>query len=77
MKLLTTDTDLKFIHFRLLGEAAEYPQDGVVTVDGDWFLIGELEQDPHGGWRVPLEPTERPIGAGPLHILVVTGNDQD
>lgn len=76
MKLLTTETNLKFIHFRLFEETTGYPQGGVVTVDGDWYLIGELEQDPDGGWRVPLEPTERPIGVGPLHNLF-TGNDQD
>jgi hypothetical protein len=69
IRLLMSDHGDKFVHFTLFDEAITYPENGVVTVDGDWYRIGETEEHPEGGWRAILHPMDRPIGIGPLHNL--------
>jgi len=57
------------IHVDLRHETDPYETDTLVTVNGDWYVVGPAEKNTDSGWDVPLMPCDRPERAAPAHIL--------
>ena len=69
------DNGYCIIEVDLLDETYPYETGTLVTVNGDWYVVGPAEKNPDGGWGVPLMPCERPEQPAPAHILFADIDD--
>ena len=73
--MLTIDKDKTFLHCDLFEEAVALTPNHLVTVNGDWYVLGEAIKD-QDGWIVPLQLIDRPQGIGTIRTFVVNDDGE-
>ena len=57
--MLTFNKGDGFIHADLIEETNIFSVE-TITIEGDWHRVGDIIEDPEGGYRVAVEEIERP-----------------
>jgi hypothetical protein len=74
--MLTFKKDAGYIHADLIEETDMFSIE-TITVEGDWYRVGDITEDEEGGYRIGIEEIQRPQPIKDVRSFFLIGDSQE